>query len=138
MTPKNLTPQPAGQYILYKDVKSRIVINVLYENNDVWLTQLQMASLFHVSRENICLHTRSVYKMAELQEKRTFKKFLIVQTEGSRTVRRNIAHYNMDMIVAVGYRIKSPAAMQFRKWVSQRCKQVIIEKQKKVPVKKKA
>ena len=131
MIPQNQTTQPEAQFILYKDVKSRISINVRFENRDVWLMQTQIAAMYGVTRENISQHIRNIYQTAELQPRRTSKKFLLVQTEGVRTVQRNIAHYNMDMIIAVGYRVKSLAATQFRRWVAKRCTQVIIEKKQR-------
>ena len=78
-------------------------------------------------------HIHNVYQKAELQKERTCKKFLHVQNEGKRTVQRNIAHYGMDMIVAVDYRVKSSAATQFRQWATERRKQIIVEtKQREV------
>ena len=102
--------------------------NVRFDGDDVWLTQSQIALLFHTTRENVNQHIHHIYQKAELQKERTCKKFLQVQNEGSRTVQRNIAHYGMDMIVAVVYRVKSPAATHFRQWAMERRKQIINEK----------
>jgi hypothetical protein len=94
--------QPANsQFILYKDVSSHITINVRFDGDDVWLTQPQIAALFHTTRQNIDRHIRNIYQRSELQKERTCKNFLQVQNEGSRSVRRYIAHYDMDMIIAV-------------------------------------
>ena len=123
--------QATCHFAVYQDVSSHITINVRFEGDDVWLTKLQIAALFNTTRQNIDQHIRNIYQWLELQKERTCKNFLQVQKEGSRSVQRNIAHYNMDMIIAVGYRVKSPAALQFRQWVAERRKQIIIEKKKR-------
>ena len=127
---KSSITNTACQYIFYQEVNSQIVINVRFEGDDVWLTQRQITELFHSSRQNISHHITSIYKRDELQQHRTIKYFLIVQKEGARTVIRNVAHYNMDLIIAVGFRVNSPLAIQFRQWVAQRRKQITIEKTK--------
>ena len=123
-------PQPSCQFLLYQEINTDIVINVRFEDDDVWLTQRQIATLFHTTRENIGQHIRNIYKRSELQEDRTRKNFFLVQKEGARTVNRTVAHYGMDMIIAVGYRVNSPLASQFRQWVAQRRNQIIVEKTK--------
>jgi len=123
-------PHPTCQFILYQEINTEIIINVRFEGDDVWLTQRQIAVLFHTTRENIGQHIRNIYKRAELQEDRTRKNFFLVQKEGTRMVNRNVSHYSMDMIIAVGYRVNSPLATQFRQWVAQRRKQIIVEKTK--------
>ena len=98
--------QPTNsQFILYQDGDGVTNINVRFENEDIWLSQQQIAILFDTSRENIVQHIRNIYQETELQEERTCKNFLQVQTEGSRSVKRNIPNYNLDMIIAIGYRI---------------------------------
>ena len=123
-------PQPACQFILYHEINTEIVINVRFEGDDVWLTQRQIATLFHTTRQNVSLHIANIFQRSELQRERTIKDFLIVQKEGARMVNRNVSHYSMDMIIAVGYRVNSPLATQFRQWVAQRRKQIIVEKTK--------
>ena len=126
------TPIPTTcQYISYQEVNSQITVNVRFEGDDVWLTQRQISTLFHTTRENVGQHIRNIYKRAELQQERTRKDFFLVQKEGARTVNRNVAHYNMDLIIAVGFRVNSPLAIQFRQWVAQRRKQITIEKTKR-------
>ncbi|MDR0334089.1 MAG: virulence RhuM family protein [Dysgonamonadaceae bacterium] len=122
-----LTP-PDPHFILYQDIKTHVAIHVRFEGDEVWLTQLQIALLFHTTRTNVAHHIRNIYQRSELQKERTYEKFSQVQKEGSRTVQRNVAHYNMDMIIAVGFRVNSAAATQFRQWVVERRKNVIIEK----------
>ena len=123
--------QTTCHFAVYQDVSSHITINVRFEGDDVWLTQLQIAALLQTSRTNIVHHIRSIYQAAELQRERTCQYFSQVQIEGKRSVQRNIAHYNMDMIIAVGYRVRSAAATQFRQWVAERRNQIIIEKKKR-------
>ena len=130
MNKPSITLPVVGQYILYQETNSQITINVRFEGDDVWLTQLQIAALFHTSRVNVVQHIRNIYKRSELQQERTCKDFLLVRKEGSRTVNRNVTHYSMDMIIAIGYRVNSPLALQFRQWVAQRRKQITIEKTK--------
>jgi hypothetical protein len=123
-----LIPTPDCRFILYRNVNRHITINVRFEGDNVWLTQRQIATLFHTTRANVAQHIRNIYQTIELQQERTCKKFLQVQKEGKRSVQRNITHYNIDMIIAIGYRVKSPVTTQFRQWVSQRRKQIVIEK----------
>jgi hypothetical protein len=75
-------PQPAPRFLLYQDIHSRITINVRFADGDVWLTQRQIALLFHTTRENVVQHIRNIYQRAELQKERTCKNFLQVQSEG--------------------------------------------------------
>lgn len=122
----NNPPRPANsQFILYQDDNGVTNINVRFDGKDVWLSQQQIAILFDTTRENIVQHIRNIYQDAELQEERTCKKFLQVQTEGNRSVKRNVPNYNLDMIIAVGYRVKSQVATRFRQWATQRLHEYI-------------
>jgi len=105
MTNNQLQPTNS-QFILYQDDNGVTNVNVRFDGKDVWLSQQQIAMLFDTTRENVVQHIRNVYQEAELQEERTCKNFLQVQMEGNRSVRRNIPNYNLDMIIAVGYRHK--------------------------------
>ena len=96
-----------SRFILYQDDNGVTNVNVRFDDSDFWLSQQQIAMLFDTSRENIVQHIKNIYQEAELEEVRTCKKFLQVQTEGSRSVKRNIPNYNLDMIIAIGYRVKS-------------------------------
>ena len=118
--------QPSNsQFILYQDDNGITNVNVRFDGKDVWLSQPQIAILFDTTRENVVQHIRNIYQEAELQEERTCKNFLQVQTEGNRSVKRNIPHYNLDMIIAVGYRVKSQVATRFRQWATQRLHEYI-------------
>lgn len=122
----NDKPQPANsQFILYQDDNGVTNVNVRFDGEDIWLSQQQIAMLFDTTRENIVQHIGNIYQESELQEERTCKNFLQVQTEGSRSVRRNIPNYNLDMIIAIGYRVKSQVATRFRQWATQRLHEYI-------------
>ena len=93
-------------------------INVTVEQDNVWLSQRQMGELFETSPENILMHLRNIYRENELGEESTAKNFLVVQTEGSRQVRRQVKHYNLDAVISVGYRVNSKKGVQFRQWAT--------------------
>jgi len=114
-----------SQFTLYQDDNGTTNVNVRFDDKDVWLSQLQIAMLFDTKRENVVQHIGDIYQDAELQEERTCKKFLQVQAEGNRSVKRNIPNYNLDMIIAVGYRVKSQIATRFRQWATQRLHEYI-------------
>ena len=114
-----------NKIILYQDDNEITRISVRFADEDLWLTQKQLAEIYDTKQENISLHVSNIYADGELDEDRTYKKFLLVQTEGKRQVRRNIDHYNLDMIIALGYRIQSRIAMRFRRWATQRLHEYI-------------
>ena len=102
-------------------------INVTQINEDVWLTQKQMAKLFDCSKENIRLHLKNIFKTQELNENLTTKKFLAVSNEGGKQVSREITHYNLDAIISVGYKVNSKRGVLFRQWATQIIRQRIIK-----------
>ena len=114
-----------NKIILYQDDNEITRISVRFADEDLWLTQKQLAEIYDTTQENISLHVSNIYADGELDEDRTYKKFLLVQTEGKRQVRRNIDHYNLDMIIALGYRIQSRVATRFRRWATQRLHEYI-------------
>lgn len=116
-----------GEILLYQSEDGTTKIDVRLENETVWLTQKSMAELFQTTPQNITLHLRNIYNERELSEASTCKEFLQVQKEGSRKVERNQKFYNLDVIISVGYRIKSHVATQFRIWATQRLKEYIIK-----------
>ena len=121
-----MSTEPANsQFILYQDDNGITNVNVRFDGKDVWLSQQLIATLFDTTRENIVQHIRNIYQETELQEERTCKNFLQVQTEGNRSVWRNIPNYNLDMIIAIGYRVKSQVATRFRQWATQRLHEYI-------------
>jgi len=95
-----------------------IELKVSVDDDTIWLTQKQLAELFEVTKQNISLHIVAIYKEKELDKNPTVKKYLTVQKEGNREVTRNVEHYNLDMIISVGYRVNSTKATKFRQWAT--------------------
>ena len=91
----------------------------------MWVTQVQLAELYDTTRQNIGQHIENIYKDEELPRDATIKKFFIVQQEGKREVRRELDHYNLDVIIAIGYRVQSPVATRFRRWATARLHEYI-------------
>ncbi len=102
-------------------------IEVRYEDENIWLTQKMLATVYGVTTSAINQHIKTIYDDNELDEKSTIKNFLIVQKEGNREVSRNIAHYNLQMIIAVGFKVNNERAVQFRKWANQIVKDYTIK-----------
>lgn len=115
------------EIIIYRTPQGNTKIDVRLINETVWLTQQQMADLFQTTKQNIGFHLINIYAEGELDESATVKDFLTVQIEGKRKVKRLIAHYNLDAIISLGYRIKSHVATQFRIWATQQLKEFIIK-----------
>ena len=111
--------------ILYKDDEGKVNVNVRFADEDVWLTQAQLAEIYNTTQQNISLHQKGIYADGELDESVTHKKYLLVRQEGKRQVHREIDHYNLDMIIALGYRVQSPIAVRFRRWATQRLHEYI-------------
>lgn len=118
--------QENSEIILYQPEKS-IRLEVRLEDETVWLTQQQMAELFQTSKQNISLHTGNIFKEKELEEDSTVKYSLTVQQEGSRKVKRNVAYYNLDVIISIGYRVKSIQGTQFRQWANKVLKEYLLK-----------
>jgi hypothetical protein len=107
-----------NEIIIYQSENLSTHIEVLIEDETVWLTQLQMVDLFQSTKQNISLHINNVFKEGELDEFSTVKEYLIVQQEGNRRVKRAVKIYNLDVIISVGYRVKSQRGTQFRIWAN--------------------
>ena len=116
-----------GEIILYQTEDGLTKIDVRFEDETVWLTQQQMADLFQSSRSNIVEHIQHIYEEGELDESATCRKFRQVRTEGSRQVARELPYYNLDMIISLGYRVKSLTATRFRQWATARLKEYMIK-----------
>ena len=114
-----------NKLILYKDDEGKVNVNVRFADEDVWLTQAQLAEIYNTTQQNISLHQKGIYADGELDESATHKKYLLVRQEGKRQVQREIDHYNLDMIIALGYRVQSPIAVRFRRWATQRLHEYI-------------
>ena len=105
-------------FLIYQDENGIARVNVRFEGEDVWLPVEQIMELFDASQQDVSYHIKQIYAEGEQDPERTYKKFLLVRQEGNRSVRRNISHYNLDMIIAVGYRVKSQVATRFRQWAT--------------------
>ena len=116
-----------GDIIIYQTDDGLTKIDVKVENETVWLSQQQMAELFDTTKQNISLHIKNIFYEEELDEDSTVKEFLTVQKEGNRRVERKVKYYNLDMIISLGYRIKSKTATNFRKWATERLKEYMIK-----------
>ncbi len=111
----------AGEYLSYvaSTGTGNIDMEVLYFDESIWMTQKMMATLYDVTKQDISLHIAKIFEDHELEESSTVKNFLTVQKEGKRDVERDIIHYNLQMIIAVGFKVNSERAVQFRKWINQ-------------------
>ena len=110
--------------VIYQDDDEVTRISVRFADEDLWLTQAQLADIYCTTQQNIAQHISNIYNDKELEEA-THKKFLLVRKEGNRDVQRNIEHYNLDMVIALGYRVQSQVATRFRRWATQRLHEYI-------------
>lgn len=120
-------PGDSGEFILYQTADGQTRIDVRMADETVWLTQRHMAELFQVTVPNVNQHLKSIYEEGELRPEATVKRYLIVQTEGNREVSRTVDHYNLDAILAVGYRVRSHRGTQFRIWATERLREYLIK-----------
>ena len=114
-----------NEILIYEDKDGITKVNVTFTDEDIWLTKYQLADIYKTTRQNIEQHINNIYDDNELPVDSTCKKFLQVQNEGVRSVKRNIDHYNLDMIIALGYRVQSEVAVRFRIWATQRLHEYI-------------
>ena len=115
----------SGQMLIYRD--GALNLQVRLDGETVWLTQLQMAELFQTTKQNISLHILNILEEGEQSREATVKEYLTVQQEGTRQVRRMVEHYNLDMILAVGYRVRSLRGTQFRQWATARLTELLVK-----------
>ena len=116
-----------GEIIIYQTADGETCLDVRMENDSVWLTQAQMVELFNSTKQNVSLHINNLFKEGELEREATVKEYLIVQQEGHRSVKRKITAYNLDVIISVGYRVKSQRGTQFRIWANKVLKEYLIK-----------
>jgi len=112
---------------IYRSKDKQTQIKVKFEQDTVWLNQSQMVELFNQTKQNISLHINNCFKEGELKKGATVKESLTVQMEGKRKVKRKIEYYNLDVIISVGYRVKSQRGTQFRQWATQRLKDYLVQ-----------
>jgi hypothetical protein len=116
-----------GEIIIYQTEDGLTNIEVKIQDETVWLTQQQMADLFQTSRTNVVEHIKHIYDEGELDENATCRKFRQVRKEGNREVSREMPFYNLDMIISLGYRVKSIIATNFRRWATEHLKEYMIK-----------
>ena len=117
----------AAEYLTYVAAAGENGVELRYEDENIWLTQKMLSALYGVSISAINQHIKKIYEDKELEEKSTIKNFLIVQDEGNRKISRNVIHYNLQMIIAVGFKVDNERAIQFRKWANQIVKDFTIK-----------
>ena len=117
---------PDSEILLYTSPDGKVQLDIRMQQDTMWMTQQMMAELFQTTVPNINVHIKNIYKESELQEEGTIKEFLIVRKEGSRTVRRPVNFYNLDMILSVGYRVNTRRGTQFRIWATQRMREYLV------------
>src|SRR5262245_33513414 len=118
---------PASELLLYQTEDGRSRVQVRLEAGTVWITQVTMAELYQTTKQNVSLHIQNIFEEGELDPAATVKSYLTVQTEGARQVRRALEHYNLEVILAVGYRVRSPRGTQFRRWATERLREYLVK-----------
>ena len=124
---RNSLPGNRSEIILYNTEDGQGRIQVRLEGGTVWLPQSGMVDLYQTTKQNVSLHIKNIYEEGELARETTVKQYLTVQTEGSRKITRPIEFYNLDMILAVGYRVRSHRGVQFRRWATERLREYLVK-----------
>ncbi len=127
MTNTNIIKNEDGKLVIYTSASGAVELRADTDSETIWATQAQIAELFETTVQNIILHLKNIYNEKELEKKATCKEFLQVQIEGSRSVKRSIEFYNLDAIIAVGYRVNSKKATQFRIWATTTLREYLIK-----------
>ncbi|MEQ5177938.1 virulence RhuM family protein [Proteus genomosp. 6] len=124
---KNLPEAPQGEFVLFRSEDGQTHVECRFESDTLWLSQAEIANLYQVTPQAITQHIKAVYEEGELVQNSTCKSFLQVRQEGNRQVNRNTLHYNLSMILAIGYRVRSVRGTQFRQWATQTLEQYLIK-----------
>ncbi|HCR57459.1 MAG TPA: hydroxyacid dehydrogenase [Raoultella sp.] len=127
MTDENLTLSPAGEFVIFSSGDGEVRIECRFEQETLWLPQATIAHLYQVTPQAITQHIKAIYEEGELEQDATCKPYLQVQQEGDRKVSRKTLHYNLAVILAVGYRVRSPRGVQFRQWATQTLQEYLIK-----------
>lgn len=114
-----------SELILYSSDDGQTRLHLRVDGETAWLSQLEIAELFQTSKQNVSLHARNIFEDGELNPSATVKESLTVQNEGGRQVKRKLVHYNLDLILAIGYRVRSPRGVQFRQWATAHLKEFL-------------
>src|SRR4051794_16261474 len=121
------SPTPTGEIVLYQTEDGRTRVECRFADETLWLSQALIAELFQTTPQNVTMHLRSIYADGEIDETGTCKEFLQVRREGERDVRRGVRYYNLDAILAVGYRVRSERGTQFRRWATERLREYLVK-----------
>ena len=124
---ENLPEAPQGEFVLFRSEDGQTHVECRFESDTLWLSQAEIANLYQVTPQAITQHVKAIYEEGELVQNSTCKSFLQVRQEGNRQVNRNTLHYNLSMILAVGYRVRSVRGTQFRQWATQTLEQYLIK-----------
>lgn len=127
MSDEAASPAPGGELVLYQTEDGQTRVQCRFSDGTIWLTQVQIAELFQTSVPNVNIHLKNIYAERELAAEATIKEYLIVRTEGTRQVSRQVLHYSLEAILAVGYRVQSPRGTQFRQWATARLQEYLVK-----------
>lgn len=127
MADKHLTQSPAGEFVMFASDDGEVRVECRFEHETLWLPQATIANLYQVTPQAITQHIKTIYEEGELEQNATCKSYLQVQQEGSRQVSRNMLHYSLPVILAVGYRVRSTRGTQFRQWATQTLQEYLIK-----------
>ncbi len=115
---ENLPEAPQGEFVLFRSEDGQTRVECRFESDTLWLSQAEIANLYQVTPQAITQHVKAIYEEGEFVQNSTCKSFLQVRQEGNRQVNRNTLHYNLSMILAIGYRVRSIRGTQFRQWAN--------------------
>ncbi|MCS4268479.1 hypothetical protein M2406_004228 [Serratia sp. BIGb0163] len=122
-----LSPSPDGEFVLFQSTDGKVRLECRFASDTLWLSQAAMSELYQVTPQAVTQHIKAVYDEGELEQSLTCKDYLQVQTEGTRQVQRKIRHYNLGVILAVGYRVRSSRGTQFRQWATQTLQEYLVK-----------
>ncbi|MGO4745579.1 virulence RhuM family protein [Serratia quinivorans] len=122
-----LSPAPDGEFVLFQSADGKVRLECRFASDTLWLSQAAMSELYQVTPQAVTQHIKAVYDEGELEQSSTCKDYLQVQTEGTRQVQRKIRHYNLGVILAVGYRVRSSRGTQFRRWATQTLQEYLVK-----------
>jgi len=127
MSEEQSTPSPAGEFVMFASGDGKVRVECRFEQESLWLSQASIATLYQITPQAITQHIKAIYEEGELEQNATCKSYLQVQQEGIRQVSRNTLHYNLPIILAIGYRVRSARGTQFRQWATQTLQEYLIK-----------
>jgi hypothetical protein len=116
-----------SELILFTSEDGQTQMHLRVEGGTIWLSQAEIAELFQTTKQNVSLHAKNIFEEGELRSEATVKESLTVQNEGNREVKRSISYYNLDLILAIGYRVRSPRGTQFRQWATTHLREFLVK-----------